>query len=102
MTNQQRAWAALTQALKNTLPGQRAEAFVGGTHTASLADNLLPGLSSAQVELVRQKIAQGDGESCDLPPAANAKRTLPIRPLRWPLTLSCRGWRRPVSCPWLA
>ncbi len=71
MTSKQRAWAALTQALRDTLPAQRVQAFVGGTHTASLADNLLPGLSNDEVELVRAQLGEGDGG--ELVPTASGK-----------------------------
>lgn len=72
ITSQQRAWKALTAALVDTMPEDLAATMVGGTHTRRLSDNLLPGLSQAQVRAIRTQLAGGDGG--ELTPTATGKR----------------------------
>lgn len=68
----QRAWAALSDRLREDLPAAVARAFVGGTHTRRFEDNLLPGLSQRQIAIVREQLSGGAGK--ELTPTASGKR----------------------------
>jgi hypothetical protein len=56
-----RARTALTIALRESLPPGVVAQFVGGSHARRFADNLLPGLSQAQITALRQQILAGAG-----------------------------------------
>src|SRR4051794_8208005 len=56
-----RAWRALSQRLRELLAPDAVSRFVGGTHTRRFADNLLPGLSQAQIAVVRRQLSLGSG-----------------------------------------
>jgi hypothetical protein len=73
VSTQRRAWRALTERLKESLPAETAGAFIGGSHTQEFADNLLPGLSEREVALARDQLAEGDGG--ELSPTRTGKRS---------------------------
>ena len=56
-----RSKAALTSALKQTLSQDRVDAFVGGTHTADLEDNLVATIDARQTEVLRRQLMGGSG-----------------------------------------
>jgi hypothetical protein len=56
-----RARTALSIALRDSLPQTLADHFFGGSHTRRFEDNLVPGLSQAQVRAVREQILAGAG-----------------------------------------
>src|SRR5690349_21169940 len=68
----ERAWAALTRRLRESLPRDAVEAFVGGTHTRRFADNLLPSLSQRQIATITTQLAAGDGG--ELTPTRSGKK----------------------------
>jgi hypothetical protein len=71
-TARARAWEALSERLKEALTDQETDAFVGGTHTRRLADNLLQGFSLDQVRALRSQLEAGDGG--ELAPTKTGKR----------------------------
>jgi hypothetical protein len=60
-TAKAKAWSALTEGLRPTLPADVAEGFVGGTHTAEFADNLVPALRPDQRDRLQAQLAAGSG-----------------------------------------
>lgn len=60
-STKERAWRALSDRLREALPAEAAEAFIGGTHTRRFADNLLPGLSQSQIATLREQLGLGAG-----------------------------------------
>jgi hypothetical protein len=58
---QRLAWTALSDRLKELVSAEVVAEFVGGTHTRRFADNLLSGLSQAQIETLRDQLARGSG-----------------------------------------
>lgn len=60
-TTKKRACRALSDRLREALPAEAAEAFIGGTHTRRFADNLLPGLSQSQIATLREQLGLGAG-----------------------------------------
>jgi hypothetical protein len=69
---QQTAQAALSIRLRELLPPETTERFIGGTHTCRFADNLLPSFSAEQVETLCGQLARGAGE--ELAATASGKR----------------------------
>jgi len=67
-----RAKASLTAALKASLPPSVADRFVGATHTRRFADNLVAGLTQAQIATLQAQLAGGAGG--ELTPTKNGKR----------------------------
>jgi hypothetical protein len=59
---QEAAQAALSTRLRELLPAETTEHFIGGTHTRRFADNLLPNFSAEQVETLRGQLARGAGD----------------------------------------
>jgi hypothetical protein len=72
LTARERAWRALSDSLRATLPSDAKHAFVGNTHVQRFADNLLPGLSLNQVHTVRAQLEAGAGG--ELTPTRTGKR----------------------------
>jgi hypothetical protein len=66
-----RAWAALTVRLRENLPADAVNTFVGGTHTRRFADNLLSGLSQNQISTIRTQLGAGAGG--ELTPTATGR-----------------------------
>lgn len=52
---------SLTARLIELLPEDRVRAFVGGTHTAELRDNVVPSISDEQLSVLRAQLEAGDG-----------------------------------------
>lgn len=52
---------ALSERLKSSLSEARVRAFVGGTHTESLRDNVVPSITDDQLATLRAQLAAGDG-----------------------------------------
>ena len=67
-----RARTALSIALRGSLHEALTDHFVGGSHTRRFADNLLPGLSQAQVMALREQILAGAGG--ELRPSKSGRR----------------------------
>lgn len=57
----ERARTALTVALRESLPPAVVAKFIGDSHARRFADNLLPGLSQAQIATLRHQILAGAG-----------------------------------------
>ena len=66
------AQAALSSRLRELLPAEAREQFIGGTHTRRFADNLLPSFSVEQVRTLRAQLARGAGD--ELAATASGKR----------------------------
>ena len=73
MSSKSRAWTALTERLRESLPAEAADNFVGGSHTRRFSDNLLPGLSQDQIADLRGQLARGAGGELE-PRGASGKR----------------------------
>jgi hypothetical protein len=67
-----RAWRAISDRLRASLPDGITDRFIGGTHTQRFADNLLPGLSQSQIATLRAQLALGSGG--ELRPTATGRR----------------------------
>lgn len=67
-----RACRALSDRLRELLPPDVTDAFVGGTHTRRFADNLLPGLSQSQIGTLQGQLSRGSGN--ELRATATGKR----------------------------
>lgn len=52
---------AMTARLVEQLSPDRVAALVGGTHTETLRDNVVPTVTDEQLELLRSQLAEGDG-----------------------------------------
>jgi hypothetical protein len=72
MSVKDRAWQALSECLKATLPKEAAGPLVGGTHVRRFGDNLLPGISLYQVQALRSQLEAGAGG--ELTPTTSGKR----------------------------
>lgn len=64
---------ALSERLKNSLPEERAAAFVGGTHTETLRDNVVPSITDDQLATLETQLSAGDGG--ELRPSAKSGKT---------------------------
>lgn len=64
---------ALTARLIQALPQDRVDAFIGGTHTADLRDNVVPTISDEQLAILRAQLEAGDGG--ELTPTKSGKST---------------------------
>ena len=71
-SSQRRAWTALSERLRESLPPEAVDHFVDGWNTRRFSDNLLPGLSQAQIATLRDQLARGAG--AELRPTRKAKR----------------------------
>lgn len=69
---QEAARTALSRRLRELLPAETTEHFIGGTHTRRFADNLLPSFSAEQVRALRAQLARGAGD--ELAATASGKR----------------------------
>lgn len=69
---QEAAQAALSTRLRELLPAETTDRFIGSTHTRRFADNLLPSFSAEQVETLRRQLARGAGD--ELGATASGKR----------------------------
>jgi hypothetical protein len=67
-----RAWRALSERLRESLPADVTGAFIGGTHARRFADNLLPGLPQLQIATMREQLSRGSGN--ELKATASGKR----------------------------
>jgi hypothetical protein len=66
------AQTALSMRLRELLPAETTDRFIGGTHTRRFADNLLPSFSAEQVAVLRTQLARGAGD--ELAAKASGKR----------------------------
>lgn len=66
-----RIQTALTDRLKEQLPPDRVAAFVGGTHTETLSDNVVPSITPEHLEILRAQLTAGDGG--ELTPTTSGK-----------------------------